>query len=400
VRFKSLITITIPLILALSSCSLLILDPPSFIPEDRSLLVVESELYAQSGAAIDQHLDWLGQTGGAGYLELVDAAEEPEAVRAILRQYAGSVDSAFFIGEIPAVWYEQRAFGEWEYFPVDVYYMDPDSVWTDSDGDGYYDAHGALELELAVGRLQGTPDEINRYFSKLEEYRSGQSPDLAGAYIFKDNDWHYFYRSSVFGLNNIYTDITISQDDEDTSRMAYLEHLSRSGADYVYQWIHANPTALYFNAYSEYDTLAYYELDNQIQGRFMNMFNCKGVRITQPNIGMSYLTSTDLTLAITGSTKVGGNYYPMEFHRELSVGNSWGEAFIGWYNAFGVFDDEWFLGMVILGDPSLRLRQTDPQTGISRSAIQSIMPPLREQRDELGSMLMEFDQSLEGPDSP
>jgi hypothetical protein len=132
----------------------------------------------------------------------------------------------------------------------------------------------------------------------------------------------------------------------------------------------------------------------------MNMFNCKGVRFTQPNIGMSYLTSTDLTLAITGSTKVGGNYYPMEFHRELSVGNSWGEAFIGWYNAFGVFDDEWFLGMVILGDPSLRLRQTDPQTGISRSAIQSIMPPLREQRDELGSMLMEFDQSLEGPDSP
>jgi hypothetical protein len=372
-------------------------DGPSFVPEDRSLLIVERSLYAEVSPEIDAHIAWLDSTGGRGFLELADAGIDPEELRVIIGNYDEAVDSVFLVGDLPAVWYEQTAFGSYEYFPVDVYYMDPRAQWTDADGNSYYDGHSELLLTVAVSRLNGGAAEIRNYFSKLDDYRRGAAPQLSGAYIFKDNDWYDFQRGSAFGLESIYPDVTISQDDTSTSREAYLDYLSSGGADYVYQWIHANPSALYFNSYDAYDIYSYYQVDDDIRGRFMNMFNCKGVRFTQPNMGMSYLTRTDLTLAITGSTKVGGNFYPLEFHRELSIGNSWGQAFVNWYNKFGKYDDEWFLGMVILGDPSLRIREADPQTGVSRSALQAVLPPLKEQSDALGSLLMEFDQTLEEP---
>jgi hypothetical protein len=46
---------------------------------------------------------------------------------------------------------------------------------------------------------------------------------------------------------------------------------------------------------------------------------------------------------------------PRLFHGALGNGSTWGEAYREWYNNNGNTDDEWFLGMVILGDPLLRV---------------------------------------------
>ncbi len=124
------------------------------------------------------------------------------------------------------------------------------------------------------------------------------------------------------------------------------------------------------------------------------MFNCKGARFTGDNLGMTYLIDTDTGLAVTGSTKVGGNYYPLEFHRTLTVGSNWGNAFKSWYNYYGKKDDEWFLGMVILGDPSLYLKDIQVDRSLSRSALQSILPPSEEEIGSIAENLIIFDENL------
>ena len=112
---------------------------------------------------------------------------------------------------------------------------------------------------------------------------------------------------------------------------------------------------------------------------FYNLFNCSASRFTDEHIAMTYLTKTDYGLATTGTTKPGGNYYPKAFHHLLAQGNTWGEAFRGWYNNFGVTDDKWFLGMVILGDPMLTIQPTVHR--ILKTAPLTQIPPDEEMMD-------------------
>jgi len=96
-------------------------------------------------------------------------------------------------------------------------------------------------------------------------------------------------------------------------------------------------------------------------------------------------------LAVTGSTKVGGNYYPLEFHRTLAVGSSWGNAFKSWYNYFGSSDDEWFLGMVILGDPALYIKDGKNIRTLSRNTFSQLVPPDDDSISLMGENLILFD---------
>ena len=68
-----------------------------------------------------------------------------------------------------------------------------------------------------------------------------------------------------------------------------------------------------------------------------------------------YTVGTDHGLAILGSTKVGAAQGSRVFHAGLATGHSWGEAYRLWYNTEGKQYDDWHLGMVIMGDPLLRI---------------------------------------------
>ncbi|MDJ0764525.1 MAG: hypothetical protein QNJ97_16225 [Myxococcota bacterium] len=70
---------------------------------------------------------------------------------------------------------------------------------------------------------------------------------------------------------------------------------------------------------------------------------------------MTYLLDTGYGLATVGSTKVGGMHSGHSFHQYLAQGKTWGQAFRLWYNNYGKFDDGWFLGMGIYGDPLLKV---------------------------------------------
>jgi len=118
------------------------------------------------------------------------------------RQIVGAV----LIGDLAVPWYEMDEPPGWGgshvEFPIDLFYMDLDGLWLDTDADGLYDDHlagdGDIEADIWIGRLFGSnltyhgATEVagmNNYFDKNHRYRTGdlRLSDKALAYI--DNDW-------------------------------------------------------------------------------------------------------------------------------------------------------------------------------------------------------------------
>lgn len=371
----------------------MILDP---LPADTSpsniLLVVEDSRYPVLSQALAGYADDIAAEKGSVEIRTFPATGDPAALREMIAARGNSISGSFFVGDLPAVWYEQTAFGKAEEFPVDLYFMDLDATWTDGDHDGVFDNHTTLEITHYVSRVTGTDEELLAYFTKLHNYRIGNYSYLPGAFIFKDEDWFDTYAGSSFGLERMYNSVRIKDKASETLKNDYIYSVAYEGADYVYQWIHATPTSLYISDGSTYNTFGYSEIGQyNLQGRFLNMFNCRGARFTQTNLAMTYLNGTDTGLAVTGSTKTGGNYYPLEFHRTLMAGSSWGNAFKSWYNYYGSSDDQWFLGMVILGDPTLKINDAEVDRSLSRNSFSQLIPPDEETALRLGRNLALFD---------
>lgn len=377
-----------------SSCTLFILDDLNALknPLTHMIIVVQDDLYPYLEDEIEMFQADLDQAGTETDL-LIRPSGSISELRSLLKEYTGITEAALLIGEFPSVTYEMIDSARmYESFPTDIYFMDPDSVWFDKDNDGRLDGHGIINLEIPVSRLIGTTAELKHYFDKNHRFRTEGFIE-PNAYIFKDDDWFNYDRGSAFGLERIFDDIDIEESSENTRKSNYINKLSSGRSQYVYQWIHANPQNLYIANQGTYEIVTASELENRtLQAHFFNMFNCKGARFTEPNLGMTYLMKSEYGLAVTGSTKVGGNYNPLEFHRILKLGGTWGKAFQGWYNSYGKFDDEWFLGMVLLGDPSLGfygIKDSDEAAGFSAS-MHNILPPQKEKLEELRNRMHYF----------
>ncbi len=378
------------------SCSMLSMEdppPPAELDPTRILVIVEESILTSLSHELTVYSDDILAEGGSVKIRPFSNENSIEDLKSIIKDNRDTIDGSFLIGDLPSAWYEQTAFGKFEEFPIDIFLMDLDATWSDVDHDGKYDGHSSLKLSKYASRINGTAEQITSYFSRLHDYRMGNYEYLGGAYIFKDDDWFNTFRSSSFGLERMYSNVKINQTSSETQKEDYIHRLSFDGADYVYQWIHASATTLYIKDGSVYSPVRDRDISsNNVRGRFLNMFNCKGARYTQTNLAMTYLTETDTGLALTGSTKVGGNYYPLEFHRTLILGSSWGNAFKSWYNYYGSKDDEWFLGMVILGDPALVIKDSTIDRSLSRSSITGIFPPDDKDVIKMGLKLRDFEK--------
>ena len=394
----SIIILVFSVFVSATGCSLFVLDSTieqeDYIPSSL-LIVAEEKLYPDISESIEIYRKDLSNEGIASSLLLWNSSRDCSDLKSVLQEYAGKADSAFFIGTIPPAWYEQEAFGEHEVFPSDLYYMDLDSVWNDSDSNGYFDSHSEIQIDFYTSRLTGNPDEINFYLAKLHDYRTlgGSTPVYDRAFLFKDDDWHNNYRNNDFGLKSIYGGVEFCQDENDTTRSAYLDRISTGGYEYIYQWIHAYPPALFIDVGGEYEIVKADDIEQaDFKGNFYNLFDCQAARFTVKNIASNLISGTDSCIAILGSTKTGGVYYPVEFHKALGQGACWGAAYKHWYNTEGYTDDSWYLGIMIMGDPAIRLHnaaQADLATG-SR-AVSNMIPISDEEKEELFLGLRNFD---------
>jgi hypothetical protein len=274
-----------------------------------------------------------------------------------------------FVGNVPEAWYEIPAHSGWEWdetFPIDLYYMDLNGVWTDADFDGIYDGHtGDVAPEIWVGRIKptGMGDEvslINDYFGKNHAFRTGGTGFPKRALVYVDDDWDYMAESvDSNGMRKIYADTSKVNDRAATTAADYVSRLG-----FGYEWVHLQchgwAGGHSFKIPSGWDGTVYstdYAYLNPLVA-FYQFFVCSGARFTEGNYlaGVS-IFKTSYGLLALGSTKTGSMLYFEDFYTLVASSKDIGTAFRTWFvrhGEEGIWTRDWFYGLAIIGDPALQ----------------------------------------------
>ena len=291
------------------------------------------------------------------------------------------IEGALLVGNLPAAFYEHRVictawdrinrcvWFEYEEFPTDVYLQDRAAEWDDADGDGLYDSHGDLNLEIFVSRLQIVSDPVKcrkselypecpesydpgqelyaseqcvlrcpsrlqaqpwqeyelgdveccgpyflrRYFERLHEYRTEGALVNRSALLFADDDFVHMVKPT--GLETLYTDVEVLTDPSDTTQQRYVDELTVNGAELLHHLTHSTVRNLYFYTCTDWDADQPPEclrwersLLNRTQiglGPFEPSYNLKVSFANMYNCHASRFTEPNLGMAFTVQTDYG-----------------------------------------------------------------------------------------------
>jgi len=345
-------------------------EPTTYV-EKTFLVVVNYDIFHDLEPSLNQYAAALGRRGVEVHIEPWVPPGTFDELRALVFRYVDEeqIEGALLVGSLPAAWYEQEAHGKHEEFPTDIVLQDRDAVWTDADDDDdreVFDAHTPLKIDLYTSRIDGTVEELNEYFDRVDYYRHiGPLVDVR-AFVFLDDDYSsdYHLKTQSMYLDQIYEQVLIMREPSDTTIDSYIGVLTAGGAEFVYQASHSSSTYLSIGEGCTCAELV--ALD--IRASFFNLFNCLAARFTEENLAQAYVMRTGHGLALVGSTKLGAIRDARLFHLRLAEGRTWGEAYLDWYNEVGVADDEWHLGIVLMGDPLLHLHGDTLPRAVALSA--------------------------------
>lgn len=332
-------------------------------PERQNVVavVVNTEIYDDIEAQIDTFTADLVAAGYSVQLDTISGMS-PAPLRTHLAGIADLV-GAIFVGEVPVAWFETNGFGNWEEFPHDIYFCDLDGTYVDGDGDGVFDNHyGSVAPEIWVGRIYArnlTWDSeiglLKNYFRKNHDYRTNGSSIQERGLAFVDDDWAYW---GTCDLDLVYANVVAVNDYYQTTAQNYRSHLL-SGYEWIHLCAHSSPwghTFLYGGSGYRGTVFNYEVFTLEPKGHFYNLFACSGSRFVEENHSAGwYLFHEPFGLLAVGSTKTGGMLYFSDFYGPLGQqGLCIGDAFKNWFATWGEYDWDWFYGMNILGDPTLK----------------------------------------------
>ncbi|MEO0252531.1 MAG: hypothetical protein ABIM13_00460 [candidate division WOR-3 bacterium] len=328
-------------------------------------IVVNSRIYS---GILDSLNVYVSDLESEGYEVRVDTISGSD-IFSLRTHLASLLDSgltgAVFIGEVPIAWYEYTSEEGVEEFPCDLFFMDLNGTWIDSDNDQKFDNHtGNKAPEIWVGRIDASKmtfgDEIsfvNKYLSKIHKYREGgfSVPQKALAYV--DDDWYSFGNCN---LNLLYDTVVVIRQPNTTTAADYRTRLIQD-----YEWVqvcaHSSPWGQTFKNTSGYAGTVFNFEDWVICPHFLfiNFFACSAVRFVEHDyLAGCFLFNYDYGILAIGSTKVGSMLYFDDFYGPLGQGQTIGQAFKSWFIQHGTSSVEWFYGMSICGDPTLKPRQS------------------------------------------
>ena len=334
-------------------------------------IIIDSTLSEKVSAEFSEYQNVLIDEGYQLLIHQVNSGNYADIKQIITTDYYSGSTGAILIGDIPQPWFEMISYwGDYEQFPISLYYMDVNGNWADTDGDGLLDTHtGNVSPEIWVGylnphyqRFESESALLIDYFNKNEMYRNGTLTLPHRALCFNDDDWNYYGNA---GLNAVYSNVIVIENIAQTCADEYLNQLQQ-GYEFVHIMAHSCPWSHTFkNGYSYAGCVSYTEIYNQHpQAFFYNLFNCSGTRFVEhDNIGNWYIFNDPYGLAAVGSAKTGSMLDFSYFYNPLGSGASFGTAFLDWfqeqaYGGFSSFEKSWFYGMNILGDPTLTVNNT------------------------------------------
>jgi hypothetical protein len=190
---------------------------PTLFPSGKMIsLLVDKGLYPKVTAGLDQYINDLESEGYSILLQTVSGGKPDEIKKWIKERYEYYGCTGFIlIGDVTAAWAEVSG----SVFPCDLFYMDLDGQWEDSNHDGIYETHtrghGDMGPEVYVARINAhtltydtEADMINEYFAKTHAYRIGDLKQPWRGLEYIDEDWYYM---EVY-LDRIYEDEVVRHD--------------------------------------------------------------------------------------------------------------------------------------------------------------------------------------------
>ena len=350
--------------LALSVSMIRCGEPDAESDGRRFLVVVESSLREDLSESLEQYRRDVEELEGITvHIEEWEAGTVDDLKELLFAHVdLDGIEGALLIGNLPYARFEQEGLiSDDRSFPTDIYLQDRDAQWIDQDYNGVDDFHTPLELDIYTSRLIGTVEQLRRYFDRVHRYRREGSLLEPTALIFIDNDWADLDTSDFLQLNRLYTVVDVVQAPDESSRDNYVAKLMDEGAEFVFQKFHTGPRKLMFDDFDEGGQPEKNELLINLipltKASFLNLTNCGAARFTTPgeSIAEVYTVGTEYGLAVIGSTKVGAITDSRLFHSHLADGMRWGEAYKAWFNEEGKSSDEWHLGILLMGDPLLKV---------------------------------------------
>ena len=331
---------------------------------DYFLILVESELLETLRDSLTTYIEDLNnENTNVVLLEFVSG--NATNLKNLLRQeYNNGMFGAVFVGEFPVAWFKFQDYGD--AFPSDYYFMDLDGIWRDEDSDSVFDKidnYNGFEIFISrldasklTGSMYGEIELMENYFDKLHSYRSGNFGYNEKALIYADDDFSGDRLGFSLPMSFLFPDIMSVYDPETTSGDDYRERLKQH-YDFIQLLAHSSYMAHYFIASSGNNIFRGTEIPKiDPDTIFYNIFGCSALKFTEENcIGNWYVFSPSSGLLSIGSTKVGSMFLSQNFYRCLDEGLSVGEAFKQWSNIYEQTQPIWFRGLVILGDPMLKV---------------------------------------------
>lgn len=296
----------------------------------------------------------------------------PEQIKDFIIDHDDNLQGVVFVGYIPAAWYEiANDFGSYGYasFPCDLFYMDLDGTWTDSDSDDKYDGHsGDTAPEIFVARIDAyrvgsETTKLDAYFDKLHTYYNGDYIMVEYGLTYTNNDWvpySYFLTDIqyLYGSNNYeyeagcpprYPSGTVTGDNYEDYILPDLDY------GFVQLSCHSSATTHYFDCG---ESINYSEVYNAPPGALgYNLFCCSSNRFTSSNfLGGNYIFNNGKAMAVIGSSKTGSMLEFDKFYTPLGQDKCMGEAFKIWFQDVAPYTSteiSWYYGMCIVGDPMI-----------------------------------------------
>jgi len=348
-------------------------QPSSFV-----YVLVHHNVFNSIKPQIEQYVKDIERDGlGAEVHEYVGGS--PEEIRSTLASdYPRGLVGCLLVGDIPSAWYEMdvsyplQPQVTHQEFPLDLFYMDLNGIWKDTDGDGKYDQHtGDRAPEIWVGRLKASgmaEDEVSllkNYFAKNHAYRSGWLKLPERALIYVDDFWAHMASEYNSAISAVFLNRTIVNDRLHTNPEDYLNRL-KEGWTLVHLFVHGGSTSHHFyvnNEDSEGDVTSMDVRENDPHAFFYVLISCWNARYTDRDyMGGWYVFSKSYGLLAISSTKPGDMQQFTKFYyicRDRNVGT----AFRTWFadrikdeDGGNEYTKKYFYGIIIIGDPTLYLK--------------------------------------------
>ena len=360
------------------------------------LVVINASIYDDLKFYIERYLSDVERIGFNATI-LPFSGGSPENVKAILVNASSEgLVGCLLVGDIPSAIYEDLEY-DYEEYPIDLFYMDLDGVWEDTDNNGKYDRHtGDRAPEIWVGRIKVPPGPdikesevslIQKYFDKNHRYRTGNLslPDRALIYI--DDDWAESSSIAVdYAVGLVYDNRTIVNENTITRAEDYLDRLTQNWS-LVHLMAHGN---IGFHEFKVNGEGGGFVISDDIRltdphAFFYNLVSCHTANYDGIDyIGGSYIFSDTYGLAVVGPTDADGMLFCSDFYSNFKE-KTLGFSFLQWLTTCVADEDAspscwydwtWYYGMTILGDPTLSVKPDieEPEVENPDIAITKIDP--------------------------